>query len=240
MEEEKVKQRWKEYFDNLLNQENLREKREMRTEKRERDVEDISGEEIRTGLRKMKMGKAKELDDIQVEAWVALGNKDVEFLVNFFNRLLRGEKMLDEWRRSVLVPLYKGKGDIKKCGNYRGIKLMSHTMKLWERVIEARIRKEVTIVEQQLGFMPGRSTTDAILCLKMLLEKWTEGQKAVHCAFIDLEKAYDKVPRKELWECLQLAETSECYTRIIKDMYDGATTTVRKCSRIDRGIQGRC
>ena len=135
--------------------------------------------------------------------------------------------MPDEWRRSVLVPLYKGKGNIKECGNYRGFKLMRHTMKLWERIIEARIRKEVTIAEQQFGFMPGRSTTDAIFCLRMLLEKWTEGQKAVHCAFIDLEKAYDRVPREELWVCLRLAETSECYIRIIQDMYDGATTTVR-------------
>ena len=59
--------------------------------------------------------------------------------------------MPDEWRRSMLVPLYKGKGDIKECGNYLGIKLMSHSMKLWERVIEARIRKEVTIGEQHLG-----------------------------------------------------------------------------------------
>ena len=42
MEDEKVKQRWKEYFDNLLNQGNPREKREMRTEERERDVDDIS------------------------------------------------------------------------------------------------------------------------------------------------------------------------------------------------------
>ena len=56
--------------------------------------------------------------------------------------------MPDERRRSVFVPLYKGKGDIKECGNYEGIKLMSHTMKLWERVIKARIRKEVTIAEQ--------------------------------------------------------------------------------------------
>ena len=52
-----------------------------------------------------------------------------------------------------------------------GIKLMSHTMKLLERVIEARIRKEMTITEQQFGFMPGRSTTDAISCMRMLLEK---------------------------------------------------------------------
>ena len=85
----------------------------------------------------------------------------------------------------------------------------------------------MTIAEQQFGFMPGRSTTDAIFCLRMLLEKWTEGKKTVHCAFIDLEKTYDRVPRGKLWECLRLAETSECYIRIIKDMYDVATTTVR-------------
>ena len=48
MEEEKVKQRWKEYFNNLLNHENPRERRESRTEGRERDMEDISGEEVRT------------------------------------------------------------------------------------------------------------------------------------------------------------------------------------------------
>ena len=174
MEEEKVKQRWKNYFDNLLNHKSPREGKETRTEGRKRDVEDISGEEVRTGLRKMKKGKDQGPDDIPVEAWIALGNKGVEFLVNFFNRLLRGEKMPNEWRRSVHIPLYKGKGDIKECGNYRRIKLMSHIMKLWERIIKARI-KEVTIAEQQFGFMPGKSTTDAIFCLRMLLEKWTEG-----------------------------------------------------------------
>ena len=81
---------------------------------REREVEDISGEEVRTGLRKKKKGKAQGPDDILAEAWIALRNKAVEFLVNFFNRLLREEKMPDEWRRSVLVSLYKGKGDIKE------------------------------------------------------------------------------------------------------------------------------
>ena len=105
---------------------------------------------------------------------------------------------------------------------------------LWERIIKARIRKEVTIAEQQFEFMPERSTTDAIFCLRMLLEKWTEGQKAVHCALIDLEKAYDRVPKEELWECLWLAETSECYIKIIQDMYDGATTTVRSAAGLTK------
>ena len=60
--------------------------------------------------------------------------------------------MPDEWR-SVLVPIFKNKGDVQSCSNYRGIKLISHTMKLWERVVEARLRREVTISEQQYGFM---------------------------------------------------------------------------------------
>ena len=58
----------------------------MKTEERKRDLEDISGEEVRTELRKMKKRKAQGPDDIPVETWIALGNKGVEFLVNFFDR----------------------------------------------------------------------------------------------------------------------------------------------------------
>ena len=96
--------------------------------------------------------------------------------------------------------------------------------------METKIRKEVTIAEKQFWFMPGRSTTDSIFGLRMLLDKWTEGQKAVHCAFINLEKAYVRVPTEELQECLRFAETSEWYIRIIKDMYDGATTPMRSAA----------
>ena len=108
-EEEKVKQRRKEYFDYLLNQENPRERRKMRAEDRERNVENISGKDVRTGLRKIKKGKALGSDGMPLEAWIALGNKDLEFLVNFLNRILRGKKMPNKFRRSVLGPLYKDK-----------------------------------------------------------------------------------------------------------------------------------
>ena len=93
--------------------------------------------------------------------------------------------------------------------------------------VDSRIRNEMTIAEQQFGFMLRRSTTDAIFCLRMLMEKWSEGQKAMHCVFIDLEKAYDETPREKMRQCLPLAETWECYVRVIKEIYDEATTTVR-------------
>ena len=67
-------------------------------------------------------------------------------------------KMSREWRASTVIPLYKNKGDIQDCNNFGAIKLLSHTMKLWERVIERRLRKNILISENQFGFMPGRST----------------------------------------------------------------------------------
>ncbi|KAK3548127.1 hypothetical protein QTP70_004864 [Hemibagrus guttatus] len=134
--------------------------------------------------------------------------------------------MPEEWR-SVLVPIFKNKGDVQSCSNYRGIKLMSHTMKLWERVAEARLRKVVEVCEQQYGFMPRKSTTDAIFALRILMEKYRDGQRELHCVFVDLEKAYDRVPREELWYCMRKSGVAEKYVRVVHYMYERRRTVVR-------------
>ena len=140
--------------------------------------------------------------------------------------------MPNEWRKSTLVLLYKNKGDIQDCTNYRGIKLMSHTMKLWERVIEYRLRKVVMISENQFGFMPGRSTMEAIHLLRQLIERYRERNKDLHMVFIDLEKAYDRVPRDVLWWTMMKKGVSLKYISIIKDMYEGVVTNVRTCGGV--------
>ena len=66
--------------------------------------------------------------------------------------------------------------------------------------------------------MPGKSTTDALFALRVLMEKYREGQKELHCVFVDLEKAYDKVPREEVWYCMRKSELAEKYVRIVQDM----------------------
>ncbi|KAK3540759.1 hypothetical protein QTP86_001613 [Hemibagrus guttatus] len=225
--EESVQRRWKEYFEELMNEENEREKRVEGVNSVEQKVDKIRKDEVRKALKRMKSGKAVGPDDIPVEVWKCLGEAAVEFLASLFNRVLESERMPEEWRRSVLVPIFKNKGDVQSCSNYRGIKLMSHTMKLWERVVEARLRKVVEICEQQYGFMPRKSTTDAIFALRILMEKYRDGQRELHCVFVDLEKVYDRVPREELWYCMRKSGVAEKYVRVVQDMYERSRTVVR-------------
>ena len=149
----------------------------------------------------------------------------MKFLTRLFNSILRTEEMLREWR-SILVPIFKNKEDVQNCSNYRGIMLMSHSMKLWECVVETRLRKEVEICEQQYSFMPKKGAKDAIFGLRILMEKYTEGQEQLYCVFADLEKAYNRVPREELFYCMRRSGLPEKYVRVVQDMYKDCMTVV--------------
>ena len=74
-----------------------------------------------------------------MEVWKFVGEVAVEFLTKTFNKIMKSGRMPEEWR-SELVPIFKNNGDVESCGNYRGIKLMTHKRKLWDRVVEAKTK----------------------------------------------------------------------------------------------------
>ncbi|KAK3519671.1 hypothetical protein QTP86_005328 [Hemibagrus guttatus] len=140
--EESVQRRWKEYSEELMNEENEREKRVEGVNSVEQKIDKIRKDEVRKALKRMKSGKAVGPDDIPVEVWKCLGEAAVEFLTSLFNRVLESEKMPEEWRRN-------------------------------------------------------------------------------------LEKAYDRVPREELWYCMRKSGVAEKYVRVVQDMYERSRTVVR-------------
>jgi hypothetical protein len=130
VKDDEIKNRWREYFDKRFNNES--------------EKNTIQESEVKEALKKMKTGKALGPDDIPIEIWRCLGDIAIVWLTKLFNIIFRSNKMPDERRRSILVPIFKNI-EIQSCTNYRGIKLISHIMKLWERVIEHCIRKLTTV-----------------------------------------------------------------------------------------------
>ena len=122
----------------------------------------------------MGKGKACGPDELSIEAIHVILEYKPECIVEAFNNILRTNKMSNDWITSRMVPIFKGKGDVLECNNYRGIKLMSHTMKLWEIIIEASLREITKIADNQFGIRPGKSTTERIFALIMLQEKYIE------------------------------------------------------------------
>jgi hypothetical protein len=232
VKDEEIMDRWREYFDKLFNGESESPTLELDDsfdDTNRRFVRRIQEVEIGEALKRMKGGKSMGPDGIPIEVWRCLGDRAIVWLTKLFNLIFRSNKMPEEWRRSILVPIFKNKGDVQSCTNYRGIKLMSHTMKLWERVIEHRLRRVTSVTQNQFGFMPGRSTMEAIFLIRQLMERYREQKKDLHMVFIDLEKAYDKVPRNVMWWALEKHKVPTKYITLIKDMYKDATTFVRTC-----------
>ena len=82
-----------------------------------RFVRRIQKFEVREALKRIKRGKAIGPDGIPIEVWRCLGDIAIVWLTKLFNHIFRSNKMSDEWRRSILVPIYKNKWDIQSCTN---------------------------------------------------------------------------------------------------------------------------
>ena len=129
--------------------------------------------------------------------------------------------MPEEYKKSEIVPIYKQNRDPLECGNFRGIKLLEHGMKMFQKILECRLRKLITVNNMQFGFSPGKRTTDAVFIIQQLQEKHLEVHKDLFLAFVDLEKAYGRVPRDLVYWCLRRRGVPEKLVTLVEATYHG-------------------
>ena len=205
-EREQVLGRWGEYFGNLLNVTDER-KAEIavvgggRMPRGERSMNEVIGRgEVKAAIKRLKAGKSAGLDGIVGECIKSGGETVVEWLVRVFNGCFESGCVPRDWKSACIVPLYKGKGDKRDCGSYRGISLLSVVGKLYGRVLIERVIEctDGAIGGEQCGFRKGMSCGDQIFAVRQICEKKLEKHQEVFWAFMDLEKAYDRIDREAL------------------------------------------
>ncbi|KAK3532193.1 hypothetical protein QTP86_009472 [Hemibagrus guttatus] len=134
--EDSVQRRWKEYFEELMNEENEREKRVEGVNSVEQKVDKIRKDEVRKALKRMKSGKAVGPDDIPVEVWKCLGEAAVEFLTSLFNRVLEMIDQLSEEVRQESPWTMMFADDIVICSESR--EQVEKNLERWRFALERR------------------------------------------------------------------------------------------------------
>ena len=166
----KIKGRGTQNVAELFNAENPREQLDV-LPTIEGPEECFSLDEVNKQMAKMGKRKACGPDEPPIEAVQIILEYKPECIVEPLDNIIRTNNMPDDRRKSRMVPIFKGKGDVLESNYYRGILLMSHTMKLWERMIEARLREMTKIADSQFGCRLGKSTTEPSFALSMIQEK---------------------------------------------------------------------
>ncbi|TKS65465.1 putative 149 kDa protein ORF 2 [Collichthys lucidus] len=219
--------RWREYFEDLLNPTSTSSLEEAEPG----DpvvVSPISGAEVAEIVKKLLCGKAPGVDEVRLEFLKALDVVGVSWLTRHCNTAWTSGAVPLDWQTGVVVPLFK-KRDRRMCSNYRGITLLSLPGKVFSGVLERRVRKivEPRIQEEQCGFHPGRGTVDQLYTLSAVLEGAWEFAQPVYMCFVDLEKAFDRVPRGVLRAVLREYEVPDPLIRAIRSLYSRCQSLVR-------------
>ena len=115
---------------------------------------------MQCAMNRVKISKASGPFGVAIELFKAGGDKCLKSLTNIFNDILFKDKLLNGWMVSLLVPIFKGKGDPLNPNSYGGIKLLQHAFKLYEKVLDGRLHEVVDTDKMQYGFMPERGTID--------------------------------------------------------------------------------
>ena len=125
-------------------------------------------DEVAAALKKMKRHKAPGFSGLVAGMVRATGDVGTHWILDLCNSIVKEVCIPQDWKSSMVLPIYKGKGGPMECRFYRGIKLFEHVMKVVKRIFEYRIRQQIEIDDMQFRFMKGKGTTGEISIVRQM------------------------------------------------------------------------
>lgn len=114
------------------------------------------------------------------------------------------------------------KGNLTECGNWRGAMILNTIYKVMTRIIGNRIFSHIqrTIRDEQAAYRPFRSHSDQSNTLRLIIEQSVEYGTPLYVAFVDFEKAFDRVDRGAVWLALHRRNIPNKIIRLIRALND--------------------
>lgn len=221
-----VLKRWAEHFNNLLNVDRAVDMSfisSMASLPTVNKLDDpLTLREVIVAVQQQQNKKAVGIDNVPGELLKYGGAELHETIWKLFVKMWDEERVPDEFRVSRVCSLYKNKGNRSDCNSYRGISLLTSPGKIFARILLNRLMplSENILPETQFGFRPNRGTCEAIFSIRQLLEKSREQGQPLFLCFVDLEKAFDSVPRKALWVVLAKLGCTDKFIRMMRLLHD--------------------
>ena len=191
---------WKQHFENLLgNPPKITHEPITRIISKQLDIKlgPFTLEELDSVLRKIKNGKAAELDEIPPEVWKTRQFDDI--LLRHCNAVYN-QNPIDRRMKGCILPFPK-KGDFRLAKNYRGITLTSIAAKIYNALLRNRIEPKI-LRKNQNGFRRNRSTTSQILTIRRILEGVRAKNLQATLIFVDFTKVFDSIHRGKMEQIL--------------------------------------
>ena len=140
----------------------------------------------------------------------------------------RTECAPQDFKQDILSPIPK-KSDSSLCANYRTVALQSIAAKAYASVLRARLCQHIggQLFEQQYGFRPDRSCTDALFSLRLLCESAHNKYKTLFLCMLDLTKAFDSMERDMAWQILLSRGVPNKLVTLIKDLHTNHSAIIR-------------
>ena len=223
-----ISERWREHFVLLLNEENGHDATVLQELPLHDQIESLnntpSTDEIQKALNSLKNNKSPGPDGVQAELLKNGGCVAEERIQALIHQTWTEGKIPQVWKDANLITIYKSKGDKTDCGNSRGISLLSVAGKILAKVLCNRLVEQVgerLIPETQCGFRAERGTCDMLFVARQLQEKCREQHRDLHMAFVDLSKAFDRVPRNMLWKVLERLGCPPHFISMVRQFHEG-------------------
>ncbi|KAJ3608139.1 hypothetical protein NHX12_025189 [Muraenolepis orangiensis] len=178
----------------------------------------VLAEEVRSALEEVVEGQKEAQKEAQEEVVRILDSQTVRDA----QQLLLIRQLPNIWKKAPIIALLKPGKDPSAPKNFRPISLLSHTYKLFERLILNRIGTFVDehLIPEQAGFHPGKSTTSQVLNLTQYIEDGYEEGMVIGVVFVDLSAAYDTVNHRRLFSKILETTRDTRLTELIESMLE--------------------